>query len=146
MIKYCACGVSCYLRRFCMQYVFLPRLRAALRSFQSDYNHHPIRTAGFKSPIALHALWQLRGGLTGRIDSEPSRLIDWIPDLRAQLVQLDTQEAQVRHVPDAPSPLNRHHMRILRAEVDPLNEPTRDFGRSIFIHCRAVVATLLLDF
>ena len=35
---------------FCLHYVFLPRLNHALLS---SYNHHPLRTAGNKSPYQL---------------------------------------------------------------------------------------------
>ena len=38
---------------FCLHFVFLPRLNHALNLFLSSYNHHPLRTAGNKSPYQL---------------------------------------------------------------------------------------------
>lgn len=38
---------------FCLHYVFLPRLNHALNMFLLSYNHHPLRTAGNKSPYQL---------------------------------------------------------------------------------------------
>lgn len=38
---------------FCLHNVFLPRINIALGSFLASYNHHPMRTAGNKSPYQL---------------------------------------------------------------------------------------------
>lgn len=38
---------------FCLHFVFLPRLNRALDAFTSSYNHHPMRTAGNRSPYQL---------------------------------------------------------------------------------------------
>lgn len=38
---------------FSLHFVFLPRLNNALSTFLSSYNHHPMRTAGNKSPYQL---------------------------------------------------------------------------------------------
>ena len=38
---------------FCLHFVFLPRLNRALEMFISSYNHHPMRTAGNRSPYQL---------------------------------------------------------------------------------------------
>ena len=38
---------------FCLHYIFLPRINHALSVFKEFYNHHPLRTAGNKTPYQL---------------------------------------------------------------------------------------------
>jgi hypothetical protein len=38
---------------FALQYVFMPRINRALDCFTTQWNHHPIRTEGNKSPLQL---------------------------------------------------------------------------------------------
>ena len=38
---------------FALQYVFMPRINRALDYFTTQWNHHPIRTEGNKSPLQL---------------------------------------------------------------------------------------------
>ena len=38
---------------FCLHYIFLPRINHAVSVFKESYNHHPLRTAGNKTPYQL---------------------------------------------------------------------------------------------
>lgn len=42
------------IHRFSLHYVFLPRLNAALKEFQSSYNNHGIRTMNNRSPYQIY--------------------------------------------------------------------------------------------
>ena len=52
------------IHRFCLHYVFLPRLNTALHEFQLAYNHHGIRTMNYRSPYRIYI-----SGLMGQYNS-----------------------------------------------------------------------------
>ena len=54
---------------FCLHYVFLPRLNHQLRIFQESYGHHPLRTAGNRSPYQVWISGMLlRNGDSAAVD------------------------------------------------------------------------------
>lgn len=40
---------------FCLHYVYIPIINARLDGFKQAWNHHPLSTEGYHSPIQLYA-------------------------------------------------------------------------------------------
>lgn len=108
---------------FCLQYVFLPRINASLKAFQSSWNSHPLSTEGNRTPVQLYA-----GGSIG------SALFNEDIDLRTYGIDLDLvldeEEASVT-VPETPFDLDEGSMRMLCATVNPLQQ-CNDCGMQLY--------------
>ena len=68
---------------FCLHYVFLPRINAALETFRQAYSQHKLRTEHNMSPIQL---W-IRGMLRGTTDQEAvSGLFETLTEVQIQII------------------------------------------------------------
>ena len=48
---------------FCLHYIFVPRINASLKDFQSAWNSHPLSTENNKSPLQLYTAYSLGSAL-----------------------------------------------------------------------------------
>ena len=140
-------------------YVFLPRLNRELKSFQGQWNHHKIRTAGRQSPLQLFvggcmALCntqltamqdffhpeapeeeqeQEEQGEEGNADQavQPGDELDW-----------DAQGPEPVQVPDVRCPLSDEQLQLLKQEVDPL-APSDQLGMDLYISASRFIDRVL---
>ena len=52
---------------FCLHYIFLPRINASLKAFQSAWNHHPLSTEQNRSPMQLYTQGSIGNDQFGRL-------------------------------------------------------------------------------
>ncbi len=123
---------------FCLHYVFLPKINASLKAFQSCWNNHPLSTEGNRTPIQLYA-----GGSLG------SSLFDEDIDLQTYGVDIDLlipegEEDACITVPETRIDLSEDSVQILRATVNP-QQPCNDFGVELYKNAVQTVYQLLQD-
>jgi hypothetical protein len=106
------------LHRFCLHYVYKPRINQALDIFHHGWNHHGIRSVRHLSPHQLFVEGVLRlhsSGLTA-LD-----LLDQVDEhYGIEMQQIDTRDEGV-HVPETNLVINDSTMQQLQLEVDPLS-------------------------
>lgn len=126
---------------FCLHYVFLPRINHSLNVFRESYNHHPIRTAGNRTP---YQLWI--GGMTERSGDDAA-----VQGLDENVIPDDygidwgspngTEENCVV-VPLTPSPLSQAQLDVLKHTINPLESTADDYGISLYAAVKAFVCAL----
>ncbi len=106
---------------FCLQFVFLPRINAALQYFQNAWNNHPLSTEGNRTPLQLYT-----GGSIGNpLFDEDIDLDTYGVDSDALLSDEGEQESVV--VPAIEVGLSIADTQVLQSTVHPL-EDCSDFG------------------
>ena len=101
---------------YALHYVYLPRTNAALAEFRIQWNHHGIRTANHKSPLAL---WytNIQNGPEDPIDiSETSYRVDY----GGPLPEFTTDNNIVVPLPGVE--LTEDQVSYLQENVDPLQD------------------------
>ena len=105
--------------RFCLQYVYKPRINRALDIFREGWNHHGIRTAHHHSPHQLFVAGILQlhsSGLTALDLLDP---IDDSYGVDEETQTIHTSDEGV-HVPEIELSLSSTTRRRLQREVNPL--------------------------
>ena len=98
---------------FCLHYVFLPRIKKAVREFADAHNNHAIRTEGNLTPLQLfHLNSHLIPLHQSTISSGGSDGIG--PE--------SVQDLSVVDVPRTTSPLTDDELEELKQQIDPLSE------------------------
>ncbi|KAM4537350.1 uncharacterized protein PAE49_021687 [Odontesthes bonariensis] len=117
---------------FCVQYVFVPRLRSDLQHFTDSWDNHPIRT---EANLTSQQMWNI--GMLQAPVPEPNY---------AELQHIDHQEEvseDTDHgivVPYIPSPLSAENLALLQHEVNP-NSDSLSFGQDIYLRALQFVMT-----
>ncbi|CAG2214990.1 unnamed protein product [Mytilus edulis] len=139
------------LHLWCLHYVFVPRIRAALRVFKEGWNNHRLTSAGGKSPKQLFVMGVLSQAGQGHRgiddlfhhDEEITDIeienygIDWagpVPEINNDTVS----------VPRISCPINDANFAQLRREINPLEEPN-GLGIDIFLRTLAFCSVRLLN-
>lgn len=110
---------------FCLHYVFIPRINASLQTFRLAWNHHPLSTAGNRSPLQLYT----GGSIGSDLFDENVDLENYGLDPEAPLPEEDEEESVV--VPDTSILLSPASVRVLQATVNPL-QPCNDHGIQLY--------------
>ena len=107
---------------FCLHYVFMPRINASLQTFRLAWNHHPLSSAGNRSPLQLYT-----GGSIG------SDLFDENVDLHGldPEAPLPEENEEESVVPDTSISLSPASVRVLQATANPL-QPCNDHGIQLY--------------
>ncbi|KAK6173469.1 hypothetical protein SNE40_016912 [Patella caerulea] len=95
-----------------IRYIFLPRINRALQEFREQWNNHPLRTAGFKSP---NMLWH--EGMTLNHDNDGYFHVDLFDD-NDPVPDLQTNNNV--QVPELSFQLSDEDWHRLHEQVDPL--------------------------
>ncbi|XP_028398668.1 uncharacterized protein LOC114522227 [Dendronephthya gigantea] len=101
---------------YALHYVYLPRINAALAEFQSQWNHHGIRSANHKSPLTLWYTNIQNGPEDPVVISETSYGIDY----SGPLPEITTDNNIV--VPHSDLELTEDQVSYLQEHVDPLQD------------------------
>lgn len=101
---------------YALHYVYLPRINAALAEFQSQWNHHGIRTANHKSPLALWYTNIQNGPEDPIVISETSYGVDY----GGPLPEITTDNNIVVPLPGVE--LTEDQVSYLQENVDPLQD------------------------
>lgn len=123
---------------FCLHYVFIPRINASLKAFQSSWNNHPLSTEGNRTPVQLY----VAGSLGSSLFNEDIDLQTYGVDL--ELLVPDEDDEPTVTVPETDVDLSEASMQILCATVNPL-EQCNDFGVDLYKNTVQTVYQLLQD-
>ncbi|XP_039512620.1 uncharacterized protein LOC120468047 [Pimephales promelas] len=120
---------------FCVQYVFIPRLRSDLQHFIDSWNNHPISTEANLTPQQMWTIGMLQAPVP-----EPNYAELQLIEHQGEVYE-DTDHGVV--VPDTPSPLSAENLALLQHEVNP-NSDSLSFGRDIYLRALHFVMKTLV--
>jgi len=112
--------------RFCLHYVYLPRINADLEAFRLGWNSHALSTEGNRSPLQLFVGNSLGNPLftdddidqeTYGVDSDQDNL---------------SEDVEAVEVPLTVSPLSDEEFQVLQASVQPLYA-SASYGADLYI-------------
>jgi len=124
---------------YCLHYVFIPRINAALSSFQLAWNHHPLSTENNLSPLQLYTAYAQGSSLFDEIEVDP---INYGYDPYSPIPEEDDDNS-VTVVPPF-IPLSNQSLQRLHSGVNP-NSQSTDFGMQLYLDAIQVVYALMLD-
>ena len=106
------------VHRFCLQYVYKPRINQALEIFREGWNHHGIRSVHHLSPHQLFVEGVLRLHSSGLTAMD---LLDQVDETYGidEVERIDTGDEGV-HVPETTLTLSSATLQQLQRDVDPL--------------------------
>ncbi|XP_026135190.1 uncharacterized protein LOC113113261 [Carassius auratus] len=110
--------ISNTVHLFCVHYVFLPRLRAALHVFAAGWNNHPLRTEGNHTPQQLWHMGQLN---TPEEEENLEELQNQDLHWEDALMTPETSVSGVQ-VPEFEVPLADEDLAALQSVIDPLTD------------------------
>ena len=122
---------------FCLHYVYIPQINAALSAFKSAWNCHPLSTEGNHSPLQLFA-----------INAIVDPLSDIAPVATDYGLDPDVDPPEPEHlsevvVPDTRLPLSSASLCTLQSTVDPLT--CSGDGIDLYIQAVQCVHQLMAD-
>ncbi len=124
---------------FCLHFVYIPRINAALKSFQEAWNNHPLSTERNRTPLQLYALYSIGNSLfeEDNIDLNTYGMESDSND------ELDEGDYDCIVVPIIDIPLSDDGFAVLRASVDPLQE-SNCFGADVYMKAINTLYHLML--
>ena len=132
------------VHRLCLYLVFQPRIQASLDSAKHAWNHHKLRTANSKSPLAIYALsreqLRVQGVWTGDVGDHVSCVDGWYG-----VEGVETDEDAGIAVPPV-DPTDPHQPLNEDDEINEAREALGDFdfeeedgNWGIDVYCKAVL-------
>ncbi|XP_028415387.1 uncharacterized protein LOC114538407 [Dendronephthya gigantea] len=111
------------IHKFCLHYIFEPRINAHLQRFVESWNNHPLRTAGNKTPNQLWicglALLSRSSDLAG-IELQQELMQDWSEyGIDCEELNNANEETSPIDLPDVTNPLSDRDFNELQVQVNP---------------------------
>ena len=113
---------------FCLHYIFLPRINAALKDFQSAWNLHPLSTEQNRSPMQLYT----SGAVQSDLFSENLDLETYGQDPQAPVALGELDEETTVTVPSTTIPLSERSLQHLHSTINPL-QTCSDHGQQLYL-------------
>jgi hypothetical protein len=137
---------------FCLHYVYLPRINAALAIFAEEWNNHSLRTEQNATPKQLFYGGMIEHGIQsssteGDININTEYGVDWDgPVAEGEEEDEDGYNSEQRQVivlpPNCPLSLQEfHHLQSL---IDPLTEDNM-YGINVFQWTHEVVEMIIMN-
>lgn len=122
-----------------LHYVYLPRINRSLTEFIHSWNHHPIRSAGHKSPQQLFTAGSL---LLQSSNMEALDFIEPVDDNYGIDPDITSVPDEVVFVPENPVRFSDTDMHALRLAIDPLGV-SDNHGIDIYEQTRQIISTFV---
>ena len=109
---------------FGLHYIFVPRINASLKSFQSAWNSHPLSTENNRSPLHLYTAYSFGSSLFDEVIDPSTYGLD--PDIPAA----NDQDIESVIVPDTNISLSSNSLQQLESSINPM-QSCDDFGKQL---------------
>ena len=104
--------------RFCLHYVYIPRINADLESFRLGWNSHALSTEGNRTPLQLFIAYSHGNSLFNNDDDVDLQKYGTDED------DVSDEDLEAVEVPLTLSPLSIEESQVLQASVEPLRTST----------------------
>ena len=125
---------------FCLHYIFVPRINANLKSFQSAWNHHPLSTENNLSPLQLYMAYSQGSALFD--EQEAMDFMTYSNDTGSTISGNNSYSAVI--VPETYIPFSSDSLQQLHDTINP-NQCCNDFGKQLYIDTVSLVYSLMQD-
>ena len=122
-----------------LHYVFLPRINRSLIEFIHSWNHHPIRSAGHKTPQQLYTAGCLL------LQSSNSEALDYalhVDDHYGVDPDITVENDEAVAVPENPVKFSDSDMHSLKLAVDPLSA-SDNHGIDLYEQTRQIISSFV---
>ncbi len=119
---------------YCLHYVFLPRINAALQELTSDWNFHPLSSERNRSPQQLFHLGMMSGGYD--TSSNNHSFEDFGIDEEGPVPEIESDNDVV--VPESCINFREDQVAMMMEQVDPLADDGNQ-GINLFINSVQVI-------
>ena len=120
---------------FSLHYIFVPRINASLKAFQSAWNNHPLSTENNKSPLQLYTAYSIGSYLFDEVIDPSTYGID-------SEITCDGDDTETVVVPETNIPLSPASVQQLQSRINPMHS-SDDFGKQLYLDTVQLLFSLM---